>query len=82
MRLTHLYRAIGIDVPSGYFLNHGYDIEKQFYYNIRCLLSSAFNFYLPDHQPNRALHDSNLNAPEFQLLNTLTALEYSQHCLG
>ncbi|MBP9194543.1 MAG: DUF1800 domain-containing protein [Saprospiraceae bacterium] len=81
LRLTHLYRAIGVEVPSGYFLNHGYDIEN---YLLQHPLSSpsVFNFYLPDHQPTGPLHDNNLNAPEFQLLNTLTALEYPNIVFG
>ena len=28
LRLTHLYRAIGVDAPSGYFFNHGSDLEN------------------------------------------------------
>lgn len=81
LRLTHLYRAIGVDAPSGYFFNHGSDLEN---YLLQHPLSSpsVFNFYLPDHQPTGPLHDRNLNAPEFQLLNTLTALEYPNMVFG
>lgn len=81
LRLTHLYRGIGVDAPSGYFFNHGSDLEN---YLLQHPLSSpsVFNFYLPDHQPTGPLHDQNLNAPEFQLLNTLTALEYPNMVFG
>lgn len=35
---------------------------------------TVFNFYLPDYQPNGSILDRNLNAPEFQIHNDITAL--------
>lgn len=35
---------------------------------------SVFNFYLPDHQPSGDLTDADLKAPEFQILNAVTAV--------
>ena len=35
---------------------------------------TVFNFYLPEYQPNGEILDRNLNAPEFQIHNDITAL--------
>ncbi|MBC7884516.1 MAG: hypothetical protein H7X99_03530, partial [Saprospiraceae bacterium] len=38
---------------------------------------SVFNFYLPDHLPTGELGEAGLVAPEFQILNSLTSLDYA-----
>ena len=38
------------------------------------LYPSVFNFYLPDYQPNGTILDHGIYAPEFQILNDVTAL--------
>ena len=37
---------------------------------------SVFNFYQPDFKPNGKIGEARLYAPEFQLLNSVTGLEY------
>jgi hypothetical protein len=37
---------------------------------------TVFNFFLPDFQPNGPIADQNLVAPEFQIHNSRTSIEY------
>lgn len=37
---------------------------------------TVFNFFLPDYQPNSAIADENLVAPEFQIFNSSTSVGY------
>lgn len=38
---------------------------------------SVFNFYLPDHRPNGPVGDMDLEAPEFEIFNSLTSITYA-----
>lgn len=38
---------------------------------------SVFNFYLPDHRPNGAIGDMDLEAPEFEIHNSLTSIAFA-----
>ncbi len=75
LRHTVFSKAIPTDSPSGRYWNVGYsysDNVGQFPMNA----PSVFNFFLPDYQPNGAITDNNLFAPEFQIHNTKTILNY------
>lgn len=76
LRHTQFLKAVGVESPSKYFFNHGYGFQIN---TIQHPLSSpsVFNFYLPDHKPTGELSEANLVAPEFQILNSLTSLNYA-----
>lgn len=38
---------------------------------------SVFNFYLPDHSPNGGIADQDLEAPEFEIHNSLTSIAFA-----
>ncbi|MFN2424110.1 MAG: DUF1800 family protein [Cryomorphaceae bacterium] len=38
---------------------------------------SVFNFYLPDHRPNGPLGEQSLEAPEFEIHNSLTSIAFA-----
>lgn len=80
LRHTQFLKAVGIESPSNYFFNHGYGYQL---YTFQHPLSSpsVFNFYLPDHKPTGELSEANLVAPEFQILNSLTSLNYANFVL-
>ncbi len=75
VRFTHFTHAIGTISPSGNYWSHGYytyDNLKQY----PLASPSVFNFFLPDFQPNGAIANAGLVAPEFQIHNSQTSIGY------
>ena len=75
LRYTKFVRAIGVKAENEYAFNNGYRAQSRFFQHP---LSSpnVFNFYLPDYKPNGMLTDAGLVAPEFQIYNSLSAIDY------
>lgn len=78
LRYSQFQKGYGMNHPSGYFLNLGNDLENTTFQH-PLSAPSVFNFYLPDHKPIGPLNDNDLVAPEFQLVNSLTSLEYANY---
>ncbi|MBK9737768.1 MAG: DUF1800 domain-containing protein [Saprospiraceae bacterium] len=76
LRHTQFLKGVGIELPSGYFFNHGSNLENSTFQH-PLSAPSVFNFYSPDYMPTGVLSDSGLVAPEFQILNSLTSLDYA-----
>ena len=76
LRHTQFLKAVGVDSPSKYFFNNGYGFQVNTFQH-PLSSPSVFNFYSPDHVPTGELSDANLVAPEFQILNSLTSLNYA-----
>ncbi len=75
VRFTHFTHAIGTISPSGNYWSHGYYT----YNNLKqypLASPSVFNFFLPDFQPNGAIANAGLVAPEFQIHNSQTSIGY------
>ena len=81
LRHTQFLKAVGVESPSKYFFNHGYGFQQSTFQH-PLSSPSVFNFYSPDHIPTGALSDANLVAPEFQILNSLTSLNYANLVFG
>jgi uncharacterized protein (DUF1800 family) len=81
LRLTHFFKAIGVYSESKYFFHHGYDLERDMFQH-PFSSPSVFNFFTPDYKPSGLLSDANLNAPEFQILNTLSSLDFGNLAFG
>jgi len=75
LRYTQLARAFEKDSPLGRYWNNGFDFLESTRQHV-LTAPSVFNFYLPDYQPNGAISEANLVAPEFQIHNSRTSLEY------
>ncbi|WP_420645278.1 DUF1800 domain-containing protein [Candidatus Leptofilum sp.] len=72
-RFTQLVRAFHYSNPQGKFWDAGWGVEndlRQYMFNA----PSVFNFFSPGYRPSGALSDNNLTGPEFQLLNSYTAI--------
>ena len=75
LRYTHLVRAMDKYSPSGYFWNTGNDfLQATGQHPMHS--SSVFNFFQFDFQPSGPIGDADLVAPEFQLLNSISGLDY------
>ena len=72
-RLLHVARAFNITSLQTYGFLPFDDLMKQIG-QAPYLYPSVFNFYLPDYQPSGVLQDYGMYAPEFQILNDITAL--------
>jgi uncharacterized protein (DUF1800 family) len=76
LRFTELYRAFGAKSPiSAYeavFTSYGFYAEAPYY------SSTVFNFYRPSYSQPGPLGTANLVAPEFQITNELTEVNFSQ----
>ncbi len=73
VRLMAYARAFEITSPQTYGLFPFHQLDEVFGESPYDY-PSVFNFYLPDYQPNGAILDRNLSAPEFQIHNDTTAL--------
>lgn len=74
-RYTHFTKAIPMEQYYGRYWNIGWG----FYLatnQIPLASRTVFNFFLPDHQPIGAISENKLVAPEFQLHNSRTSVEY------
>ncbi len=75
LRYTKFVRAIGVKPENEVAFNNGYRAQSRLFQHP---LSSpnVFNFYLPDYKPNGMLTDAGLVAPEFQIFNSLSSIDY------
>jgi len=75
LRYLHLLRAFDAQ-PS----RNGWRIEGDGFEDVLqqfpLRAPSVFNFYLPDFQPIGVIADADLVAPEFQIMNSLTAISF------
>jgi uncharacterized protein (DUF1800 family) len=72
-RFTQLVRTFHYSNPQGKFWDSGWSIEndlRQFMFNA----PSVFNFFSPGYSPPGALSANGLTGPEFQLMNSYTAI--------
>ncbi len=75
VRAIQLYKSFDLTNNSGLYWNLGIGLQE--YVDQHVLASpSVFNFFLPDYQPNGPIADSNLVAPEFEIHNSRTAIDY------
>ena len=75
LRYMHLLRAMNLTAPGGVYRNRMRRIyneleQKPLY------ARTVFNFFQPDFQPSGAIMENGLYAPEFQLTNSLTLVNY------
>jgi uncharacterized protein (DUF1800 family) len=75
LRFTHFARLIDKFTPYGRYWNRGDDFLASTG-QIPMHSPSVFNFFLPDYQPGGEIAENDLVAPEFQLLNTQSSLNY------
>ncbi len=75
LRMTQYAKAIDKITPDGRYWNRGTNLYER---TLQHPLASptVFNFFDPDYIPNGVLSENNLTAPEFEILNTVTSLEY------
>jgi hypothetical protein len=74
-RYTHFTKAIPMEQYYGRYWNIGWG----FYLatnQIPLASRTVFNFFLPDHQPIGGISENKLVAPEFQIHNSRTSVEY------
>ena len=72
-RYVHLFRAFNFSNPQNKFWDAGWGLEielRQYMFNP----PSVFNFFSPDYRPPGPMGAAGLVAPEFQLLNSYTAI--------
>ncbi|MEL7020164.1 MAG: DUF1800 family protein, partial [Bacteroidota bacterium] len=75
LRYAHLARAFNAAAPNGEFRNEMRRFAEEA--GQRPMSSpTVFNFFLPDFQPLGPVQDAGLVAPEFQILNSQTAIGY------
>lgn len=76
LRRVHLARAFDASSPASVFPISDWGAAEDF---AQRPLSSptVFNFFLPDHRPAGPIADAGLVAPEFQIVNTVTAISSS-----
>ncbi|MGC6432489.1 MAG: DUF1800 domain-containing protein [Jejuia sp.] len=75
MRYFNVVRQVDLDNSDGRYWNNG----QHFYRDTgQAPLSapSVFNFFLPEYVPNSEFATSNLVAPEFQIHNSATSINY------
>lgn len=72
-RYVHLFRAFNFNNPQNKFWDLGWSIETQLrqymFYS-----PSVFNFFSPDYRPPGEMGAAGLTGPEFQLMNSFTAI--------
>ncbi len=75
MRYFNVVRQIDLDNNDGRYWNNGYDFFRN---TGQAPLSapSVFNFFLPEYVPSSEFADANLVAPEFQIHNSATSINY------
>ena len=72
-RFTHLMRTFNFSNPQNKFWDAGWSVGnelRQYMLNA----PSVFNFFSPDFRPAGPVADAGLTGPEFQLLNSYTAI--------
>lgn len=78
LRYTHFAFAMPKIHPYGYYWNVGTDFGERVGQNIMGS-PSVFNFYSPEYAPLGPLRDREYVAPEFQILNTRTVIEWGNY---
>lgn len=75
MRYFNVVRQIDLENNDGRFWNNGHDFYRS---TEQAPLSapSVFNFFLPEYVPNSEFANANLVAPEFQIHNSATSINY------
>ena len=76
LRYTAMLRQLGLDSPDGVYANVGLLLEQRAQQH-PLSAPSVFNFYLPTYQPIGPIAEAGLVAPEFQILNSNTVIEFS-----
>jgi uncharacterized protein (DUF1800 family) len=77
-RFAQMLRVFHYDNPQNKFWDAGWGVDsslRQFLFNA----PSVFNFFSPDFRPPGPLGAGNLAGPEFQLLNSFTAISTINH---
>lgn len=74
-RYTHFTKAIALEQFYGRYWNVAYNFY-QATGQIPLASRTVFNFFLPDYQPLGPISDNELVAPEYQLHNSRTSIEY------
>ena len=72
-RYVHLFRAFNFNNPQNKFWDLGWSLETELrqymFYS-----PSVFNFFSPDYRPPGEMGAAGLTGPEFQLMNSYTAI--------
>lgn len=76
LRFSQLYKAFDIQSTSGTFYSEGLSIEESTD-QAPLRAPSVFNFYQTTYRPPGILSDADLDAPEFQILNSTTSIGYA-----
>ncbi|MEM9759952.1 MAG: DUF1800 domain-containing protein [Pseudomonadota bacterium] len=76
LRYTAMLRQLGLASPDDVYANAGVLLEQRAQQN-PLSAPSVFNFYLPAYQPIGPIAEAGLVAPEFQILNSNTVIEFS-----
>ena len=72
LRLTQLLRAFKYNVTAGILpYDFGYNFTEGTMGQFPLAAPSVFNFYTPDYSPAGVISNANLDAPEFQILNSV-----------
>ena len=72
-RYAHLFRAFNFSNPQNKFWDLGWAIERELrQYMFQA--PSVFNFFSPDYRPPGEMGAAGLTGPEFQLMNSYTAI--------
>lgn len=75
VRYTQFAKAVPLEQIYGRYWNVGWNFF-QATYQTPLGARSVFNFFLPDHQPIGPVAENDLVAPEFQIHNARTSVEY------
>jgi uncharacterized protein (DUF1800 family) len=75
LRYTHFTKSLPMEQIYGRFWNVMYGFYESTY-QMPLAPRTVFNFFLPDFQPNGPIADEELVAPEFQIHNSRTSVEY------
>ena len=74
-RYTHIMKGLELTAADGRYYNPGSDFNDDLR-NGLLFSPTVFNFYRPDHQPIGTFADSNRVAPEYQIHNAVTSVNY------
>lgn len=75
MRYFNVVRQIDLANDDGRYWNNGYHFFRDTG-QAPLAAPSVFNFFLPEYVPNSAFGNANLVAPEFQIHNSATSINY------
>ncbi len=76
IRYASILRQFNAESDDGFIANLGYYLQALTRQH-PLSAPSVFNFYLPSHSPQGAIADANLVAPEFQILNSNTVVNFA-----